>query len=133
MCAGSSGFRQLVINLSKSLDFRKSKNVQGPRKSSRISQEAHRKRVLKYWDCSSSPKGGLDYLEWVENLHIRGLEEGVPYMGPPSCSRAPSVSVPLQKRPSRETRISFAEIKTEAKIHTNGLVRVGLVRTSIFD
>ena len=29
-------------------DFRKSKNVKGPRKSSRISQEAHRKRVLKY-------------------------------------------------------------------------------------
>jgi hypothetical protein len=27
------------------------------------------------------------YLEWVKNLHLSGLEEGVPSMGPPSCSR----------------------------------------------
>ena len=43
------------------------------------------------------------------------------------------VSVPLHKRPSRETRISFAEIKKEPKIHTNGIGRVGLVQISIFD
>ena len=32
-----------------------------------------------------------------------------------------------------ETQISFAEIKKEPKIHTNGIGRVGLVRISIFD
>ena len=34
---------------------------------------------------------------------------------------------------SRETRISFAEIKKEPQIHTNALCRVGLVGTSIFN
>jgi hypothetical protein len=45
----------------------------------------------------------------------------------------PCVSVPLQKKSSRETRISFAEIKKESQIHTNSLCRVGLVGTSIFN
>ena len=40
--------------------------------------------------------------------------------------------LPVQKKPSRETRISFAEIKKEPQIHTNALSRVGLVGTSIF-
>ena len=34
------------------------------------------------------PMAYRGYLEWAKNLHLRGLVQGVPSMGPPSCRRA---------------------------------------------
>jgi hypothetical protein len=33
--------------------------------------------------CPVNPNDILPWLEWVKNLHLSGLEEGFPSMGPP--------------------------------------------------